>query len=111
MAGWSITAGLAFLTASALFLMGAVAIGLSCGPHQSCGSTHWLSYSLALALAAFSSLIWRELIANETIQLKRETAAAAGVRLQLRERLHVPLKAVERFSQRWSSLDRLALAK
>lgn len=109
MSGWSITAGLAFLTASALFLMGAVAIGLSCGPHQSCRSTHWLSYSLALALAAFSFLIWRELIANETIHLKREAAAAAaGVRLQLHERLHMRLKTVERFSQRWSSLDRAA---
>ncbi len=109
MGGWPMTTGMAFLTTSALFLLGVVAIGHSCESHRSAKSTHWLSYCLACGFAVVSVLIWRELVDNETIHLRRETAAAAaGVRLQLHERIALRLKAVERFSQRWRSLDRPA---
>lgn len=107
--GWPMTSGMAFLTTSALFLLGVVVIGLSCGQHLSAKSTHWLSYCLAGGFAVVSILIWRELVDNETIHLRRETAAAAaGARLQLHERMKLRLNAVERFSQRWGSLDRPA---
>ena len=104
--GWYVTAGMAFTTACGLFLMGVAIIGLSCGPRRSAESTHWLSYSLAASFAVVSFMIWCELVDNETVHLRRETAAAAtAVRMQVRERLQASLRAVDRFALRWGSLD------
>lgn len=109
--GWQVSTGMALTTAVGLFVLGGAIVAMAYGEAASAGSS-WLAYPMAFALAAASVMIWRELVDNETIQLQRATAtAAAGVRSQVRERLQWRLKAINRFAQRWGSLDRPAQRK
>lgn len=104
MIGWRLTTGMAFSTAAALFLLGAVTIALSCGTCQSTASTHWLSCSVALGFAIVSFMIWRELVHSETRHLRLTTrAATAAIKVQIRERLQTRLQAVDRFASRWDA--------
>lgn len=109
--GWQVTTGMALTTAVGLFVLGSAIVAMAYCEAASAGSS-WLAYPMAFALAAASVMVWRELVDTETSQLQRATAtAAAGVRLQVRERLQWRLKAINRFAQRWGSLDRPAQRK
>lgn len=104
--GWCITSGMACTTSVGLLLLGIAMIALSCGPLQTAQSTHWLPYSLAVALAAVSFMIWRELVDNETRHLRHETKAAAeSIRLAIRERIEGRAKAIDRLTVRWGQHD------
>ncbi|WP_428306592.1 ATP-binding protein [Lacipirellula sp.] len=104
--GWQLTTGMALPTAVGLFLLGGVVVAMAYREAAADGSS-WLAYPASFALAAASVLVWRELVDNETLQLRRATAvAAAGLRLQVREQLQLRLQAVDRFADRWGVLDR-----
>ena len=104
--GWCVTSGMACTTSVGLLLLGIAMIALSCGPLQTAQSTHWLPYSLAVALAAVSFMIWRELVDNETRHLRHETKAAAeSIRLAIRERIEGRAKAIDRLTVRWAQHD------
>ncbi|BBO35750.1 ATP-binding protein [Lacipirellula parvula] len=104
--GWQLTTGMALTTAVGLFLLGSVVVAMAYREAAAAGSS-WLAYPASFALAAASVLVWRELVDNETLQLRRATAvAAAGLRMQVREQLQSRLQAIDRFADRWGVLDR-----
>jgi PAS domain S-box-containing protein len=106
MVGWTVTTGMALTTAVGMFLLGAATISLSFAHQGEVDPSRWLAYPLAFGFAAASLMIWRELIDRETMNLQRQTnAAAVALQLQLRGKLQMRLKAVSRFALRWGTLD------